>query len=178
MNDAVTPGAKYSSLAKLLHWSIALLIVAQLAIGWTMPEVHKDTLPVGAIAWHLRLGATIALLVALRVCWRIARPPQRTDDGRGWLARAAQATHALLYLLMVVAPVLGWANANSRDWAVGLASWLELPRIMPVGSKLGHALGDVHGNLAVVLAVLIGLHVAAGLYHHFVLRDDTLRRML
>ena len=178
MSDAAAPGAKYSPLAKLLHWSLALLIVVQLAIGWTMPDVHKDTLPVGEIAWHLSVGAVIVLLVALRLLWRVARPPRRTDDGRGWLARTARATHALLYVLMVVVPLLGWANASSRDWTVGPAAWLALPRIMPVGSRLGHAFGDVHGNLAVLLAVLIALHLAAGVYHHFVLRDDTVRRML
>ena len=178
MSDPAAPGARYSPFTKVLHWLVALLILVQLGIGWTMPDVHKDTLPVGEIAWHLSLGTVIVLLVALRVLWRIARPPRRTEDARGWLARAAQATHALLYVLMVVVPLLGWANASSRDWAVGLGSWFGLPRIMPVGSKLGHAFGDVHGNLAVVLAVLVGLHVAAGVYHQFVVRDDTLRRML
>jgi cytochrome b561 len=79
---------------------------------------------------------------------------------------------------MVVVPVLGWVIANSRDWAVGLAPLFDLPRIMPVGSNLGHDLGDVHSGLAVVLAVLIGLHVLAGLFHHWVRRDDTLRRMI
>jgi cytochrome b561 len=177
MTEAAAPAAKYSPLAKLLHWSIALLIFVQLGIGWTMPEVHKETRPVGEIAWHLKVGTLIVLLVALRVLWRLASPPRRTDDGRGWLARVAQAIHALLYLLLVAVPLLGWANAGSRDWAVGLGSWLDLPRIMPVGSKLGHAFGDVHGNLAVVLAVLVGIHIVAGLYHHFVLRDGILRRM-
>lgn len=178
MDDKSTPAAKYSPVAKLLHWSIGLLIVAQLVIGWTMPHVRKGTLPVGAIGWHVTVGVVLILLVALRVIWRVVRPPRPTPEERGWLSRAAQATHVLLYLLMIVVPVLGWANASSRDWAVGLASWLELPRIMPVGSKLGHDFGDVHGYLAYALAILAGLHVAAGLYHQFVRRDDVLRRMV
>jgi cytochrome b561 len=178
MTDLSAAAPKYSPLTKVLHWSIAGLLGVQLVIGWTMPDIHKGTLPVGEIGWHVTVGVVLILLVAVRVVWRVARPPRRTDDERGWLARIAHATHALLYVLMVVVPVLGWANANSRDWAVGLASWLELPRIMPVGSTLGHELGDVHGALAVVLAILIGLHVAAGIYHHVVRRDDTLRRML
>lgn len=172
-----TPVAsKYSPLAKLLHWAVGLLIVVQLVIGWTMPEIHKGTLPVGLIAWHVTVGSVLILLIALRAINRVVRPPRPTAEPPGWITRTAQVTHGLLYLLMVVIPLFGWANANSRDWAVG-AVGLELPRIMPAGSKLGHALGDVHGNLAVVLAVLIGLHIAAGLYHQFVRRDDTLRRM-
>jgi cytochrome b561 len=178
MNVAPMSAQKYSPLAKLLHWAIALLILAQLVIGWTMPEVHKGTLPVGEIGWHLTVGVVIILLVTLRVIWRLTHPPRPAAEERGWLKRTAQVTHGLLYALMVIVPVFGWANANSRDWAVGLASWLELPRIMPAGSKLGHALGDVHGNLAVLVAVLVGLHVAAAIYHHVVRRDDTLRRML
>ena len=178
MSDASTGAPKYSVPAKLLHWSVALLIVAQLVIGWTMPDIHRGTLPVGEIAWHLTVGVVLILLVALRLVWRVVRPPLPTPDERGWISRIAAVTQALLYVLMVVVPVLGWANASSRDWAVGLGSWLELPRIMPAGSKLGHEFGDIHGYLAYALAVLAGLHVAGGLYHHFVRRDDVLRRMM
>ena len=178
MSDASTPEARYTPIAKLLHWALALLIVTQLVIGWTMPDVHKDTLPDGELGWHLTVGVLIVLLVALRVLWRVAHPPRSLPVERGWLKRTAQATHGLLYLLMVIVPLLGWANASSRNWAVGLAPWLQLPKLMPAGSKLGHAFGDVHGNLAVLLAALVGVHVAAGIYHHVVRRDGTLRRML
>ena len=179
----MTPEARplsrsYSRTAKVLHWLIALLIVVQLVIGWTMPHVRKGTLPVGEIGWHVTVGVLITLLVALRIVVRVARPPAGAPRAVGLVDRLGQGVHALLYLLMVVVPVLGWANANSRDWAVGLAPLFDLPRIMPVGSKLGHDLGDVHSALAVVLAVLIGLHVLAGLFHHWVRRDDTLRRMI
>jgi cytochrome b561 len=83
----------------------------------------------------------------------------------------------LLYLLMVIVPVLGWANASARDWTVGLTSWFELPKIMPAGAKIGPLIGDIHGWLAIALAVLAGLHVLAGAYHHFIRHDGTLRRM-
>jgi cytochrome b561 len=178
MIDATGPAPKYSRLSKALHWVVGALIVAQLVIGWTMPEVHRETLPVGLIGWHVTVGVVLILLIALRVVWRASHAPLASPGDSGWAERTARVAHALLYLLMVVVPVLGWANANSRDWAVGLASWLELPRISPAGSRLGHELGDVHGYLAVVLAVLIGLHLAGVLYHQLVRRDDTLRRML
>lgn len=175
---APTSPSIYDPVAKALHWAIAALLAVQFTIGWTMPHVRKGTLPVGAIGWHVTVGVAIILLVAARIVWRFARPPKLPSTERGTLARAAQVTHLLLYLLMAVVPVLGWANASSRDWAVGLTQWLKLPRIMPVGSKLGHDFGDLHGNLAIVLVVIIALHVAAGLYHQFVARDQTLRRMV
>jgi cytochrome b561 len=178
MTRAAADGARtYNAVAKILHWSIAVLIALQLGIGWIMPEIHKDTRPVGAIGWHIAVGVLIVLLVAARVVWRAVRPPTGTDSDRGAMRRLAFATHILLYLLMIIVPVLGGANAGSRDWAVGLGP-LHLPRLMPAGSKIGHDMGDIHGDLAMVLAVLIGLHTASGLYHHFIRKDDTLLRMM
>jgi cytochrome b561 len=178
MTRAATGGARtYNAVAKILHWSIAVLIVLQLGIGWTMPEIHKDTRPDGEIGWHLAIGVLIVLLIAARVVWRAVRPPTGTDGDRGAMRRLASATHILLYLLMIVVPVLGWAHAGSRDWVVRIGP-LHLPRIMAAGSKLGHELGDIHGDLAMVLAVTIALHVAAGFYHQFIRKDGTLLRMM
>jgi len=83
----------YNGAAKFLHRSIAILIVLQLGIGGIMPPIHKDTRPEGEIAWHIAVGVLIVLLAA---------------------------THLTLYALMVIVPVLGWANAGARDWAVGI----------------------------------------------------------
>ncbi|MED5681924.1 cytochrome b/b6 domain-containing protein, partial [Enterobacter hormaechei] len=74
-------------------------------------------------------------------------------------------------------PLLGWANASSRGWAVRLLGALSYPTLTPVGSSLGHAMGDIHGVLAWVLFALIVMHVAAALFHRFVLRDQVLQRM-
>jgi cytochrome b561 len=178
ITQAATDGARtYNAVAKILHWSIALLVALQLGIGWTMPEIHKGTRPDGEIGWHVTVGVVIILLVAARVVWRVVRPPTGTDSDRGVIQRLASATHILLYLLMIIVPVLGWANAGSRDWAVGIGP-LQLPRLMSAGSKLGHDMGDIHGDLAVVLAVVLGLHVAAALYHQFIRKDNMLLRMM
>jgi cytochrome b561 len=177
MRSAASEVRRYNGVAKFLHWSTAVLIVLQLGIGGIMPEIHKNTRPDGAIAWHISVGVLIVLCVAARVVWRLARPPTGIESDRGWTRRLASATHVLLYILMIIVPILGWANASSRDWVVGLGP-LHLPSLLPAGSRLGHELGDIHADLAVVLAVLIGLHVLAGLYHHFVRRDDTLLRIM
>jgi len=168
---------RYDVVAKALHWSIALLILAQFVIAWTMPDVHKGTLPVGELAWHVVVGVLIMLLVAVRIVWRIVRPPVTTGVESGLQHRIAQATLGLLYLLMAVVPMLGWANASSRDWSVGLCTGFTLPKIMATGDRLGHQLGDVHSVLGWTMLALVGLHVAAALYHHLVLKDDTLQRM-
>lgn len=167
----------YNAPAKILHWATAVLIAVQLSIGWAMPDVHRGTRPEGLIGLHVMVGVLIVLVVAARVVWRLARPPVGDGPEQGAMKRVVALTHGALYLLMVIVPLLGWANANSRDWVVGLGP-LHLPSLVAAGSATGHALGDVHIVLADALAALAGLHVAAGLYHHFVGRDGTLGRML
>jgi cytochrome b561 len=179
-------GASYGRVAKLLHWLVALLIAAQFVIGWTMPHVGRTTLPVGLVGAHVTVGVLIVLFVLFRIVWRIFNRPPEHSGVTANVRRLAAAGHGMLYLLMIVIPLLGWANANARGWVVGLTEMfspsgelpdIRLPSIMEKGSALGHDLGDVHGDLAWVLLVVIGLHVAVGLYHHIVLKDGLLNRM-
>jgi cytochrome b561 len=169
--------ARYDAVARFLHWSIVALVVAQYLLGWTMPDVHRDTLPVGLIAAHLIVGTALVAAMVCRVLWRAThRPPasELTAPMR-WLSGL---THGVLYLLLIVVPLLGWINASSRAWRVSLLGALDLPALSAAGSPFGHAMGDVHGVLAWVLLAAIGLHVGAALLHRFVLRDGVLQRML
>lgn len=167
----------YDAVAKIFHWLVVVLIVAQFVLGWTMPDIHKGTRPDGLIAWHLGVGATLIAAVVLRIVWRLTHrvAPATLSPVLGVVSHI---THGLLYLALVVVPVLGWANASSRGWSIRLLGLLPYPAIAPVGSPVGHAMGDIHGVLAWVLFALIALHVAAALFHRFVLRDRILQRML
>lgn len=169
--------AGYDGVAKFLHWLVVVLIVAQFLIGWTMPYIHKGTRPDGLIAWHLGVGATLIAAVALRIVWRVTHRPEPASLSP-FLSMVSHITHGLLYLALIMVPVLGWANASSRGWSVKFLGVLPYPSISPVGSSVGHEMGDIHGWLAWVLLVLIGLHVVGALYHRFVLKDDVLQRML
>jgi cytochrome b561 len=174
--DAREPG--YGAVAKILHWLIVALLVAQFSVAWTMPDIGRGTQNEGLITVHLSLGAFILLVVIIRLAWRLTHPvPLLTDDVPPWQHRAAQALHALLYAILVALPVMGWANANARGWDVAIFG-LSLPKIMATRSGLGMALGDIHQATAIVLLVVVGLHVLAALYHHFLVRDRVLLRML
>jgi cytochrome b561 len=167
----------YDGVARFLHWIVVLLIAAQFVIGWTMPDVHRDTKPEGLIAWHLGVGAALIAAMAARIVWRLThRPPPGTLSPA--LSMISRITHFLLYAALVIVPLLGWANASSRGWAVRLLGVLNLPALTPAGSTAGHAAGDIHGVLAWALFALIVMHVAAALFHRFVLKDRVLQRMM
>jgi cytochrome b561 len=168
---------QYDGIARTLHWLIVLLIVVQFMLGWTMPDIHRDTMPDGLIAWHLKVGVTIIAVMVIRIAWRISHPSPPADVPRT-LAVLSRATHILLYAALIGAPVLGWINASSRGWAVALPGGVPLPALSAKGASFGHAMGDVHSVLAWVLLVLIGLHIAAALFHQLVLKDNVMHRMV
>ncbi|WP_211622989.1 cytochrome b [Paraburkholderia domus] len=167
----------YDGTAKFLHWLVVLLLAAQFVIGWTMPGIHKGTRPDGLIAWHLGVGAALIAAVVVRIVWRLTHRPAPASLSP-FLSVVSHVTHGLLYLALLAVPLLGWANASSRGWSVKLLGVLPYPSISGVGSPVGHAMGDIHGYLAWVLFALIALHIAAALFHRFVLKDQTLQRML
>ncbi|MDB5978578.1 MAG: prokaryotic cytochrome b561 family protein [Nevskia sp.] len=169
----------YGVTARLLHWLVLVLIAAQYVIAWTMPDVGPHTLPTGLIAGHLSLGALILLLVLGRVLWRLSHPvPPPPDTLPPWQGALSRLVHLLLYATLLLLPLMGWGNASSRGWEVTLAGYVHLPALFKNGSHFGLALGDIHAVTAIVLLVLIGLHSAAALYHHFIVKDQTLMRML
>ena len=169
----------YGATARSLHWLMLVLIAAQYAIAWTMPDVGPGTLPTGLIAWHLSLGTLILLLVLARALWRLLHSaPLASDTLRPWQRRLSGVVHVLLYTTLVLLPLMGWGNASAHGWEVSLAGYVHLPALFKNGSPLGLALGDIHAAAAIVLLLLIGLHSAAALYHHFIVKDQTLMRML
>jgi cytochrome b561 len=169
--------ARYDAVARSLHWLVVGLVVAQFVLGWTMPDVHKDTRPIGLIAAHLLVGTALLATMACRVIWRFGhRPPK--DELSPLLRAVSSITHLALYALLIVVPLLGWINASSRGWALTLLGILPLPGLSSPGSAFGHSMGGVHGIIAWVLFGVICLHVAAALFHRFVLRDSVMQRML
>ncbi|EIF35695.1 cytochrome B561 [Burkholderia sp. Ch1-1] len=167
----------YDAVARTLHWLTVLLIAMQFVIGWTMPDIHKGTQPVGLIAWHLGVGSALIAVMVIRVIWRLTHWPA-PDELPPLLSVVSRITHFLLYAALVVVPLLGWVNASSRGWTVRLLGLVPYPALSETGSDFGHEMGDVHGVLAWVLFALIALHVAAAVFHRFVLKDHVLQRML
>jgi cytochrome b561 len=168
--------SRYDAVSRFLHWLVVTLVGAQFVLGWTMPDVHRDTQPVGLIAWHLATGTALLAAMVCRILWRTThRGP--ADDHAQPLRALSKLTHYALYALLIAIPLLGWINASSRAWHVSLFGAIPLPALSPAGSSFGHKMGDVHGVLAWALFSLICLHVGSALLHRFVLRDRILQRM-
>ena len=168
----------YDPLTKILHWLVFILVAAQYAVGELMPHIGRNAQDVGLIAWHISLGAAVMLAIILALVWRVIHPVPQTQEIPPWQQRLATFTHWVLYLLILVMTVLGWAATNFRGWPVKLFGAVPFPALANKGDQWAHTAGDIHGLLVNVLLGLVAIHVLAALYHHFVARDRVLRRML
>jgi len=171
---------RYGIIARLLHWSMALLLVALFVLGWWATELtYYDPLYRVIPDLHRSLGALAALLIVLRLAWLLVdRKPEPTAAASRWERIAARAGHLALYLLMVLIPVSGYLMSTADGRSVDIFGLFELPALFSPNSGREEWAGRAHYLLAFSGAWLVLLHVAAAFKHQFIDRDGTLRKMI
>jgi cytochrome b561 len=128
---------------------------------------------------HKSIGITILVLACLRLGWHWANPtPTLPTALKPYERLLARGTHLLLYALLLAIPLTGWMMSSARGFPVSWFGFLQLPDFVPKDKALYEALVSTHETLAWTLAAIVALHVGAALKHHFMLKDDVLRRML
>lgn len=173
---ALARSERYSTVAIWLHWTIAVMVICNIAVG-----ILHDYIP-ALRAWmgaHKALGMTVLVLTIVRIGWRVAhRPPPLPAHTQAWEKGLAHAAHWGLYLLLLAMPITGWmmvsgsATRRAFTW-FGLFDLPFLP-ISPAAGSIGH---NAHGLLGWLMLALVVLHIAAALRHHLILRDTVLTRM-
>ena len=170
----------YTGTAKALHWLIVALLIGQYVVGYWMPNIGGNTVPGTLINLHFSLGVTIIAVAVVRLAWRVThREPAPLDGIAAWQVLSARVVHWLLYGLLFVVPVFGWINASWRGFPVTLFGLFEVPKLIATRAPGWGWTGNMHQFLSwYVMLAVIGLHVAAALYHWLVRRDGVLQRML
>lgn len=183
MSNAMTAtrGARYSGVARLLHWIIALGIVAVATLGvWiAFFEPKPDAFKFRLYNIHESIGITLLVLTLIRLAWRVGHPPPPiTPPLPAPLAFAAHATHFGLYALLIAMPVVGFLGTNA--WGFPLSWFGLIPLPDPIGrhETLAPIFSTLHFWMALAMGALLFAHIGAALFHHVIRKDDTLRRML
>lgn len=173
--DLSTQGERYGAVARGLHWLIALLIVGQIAMGWTMGAVDK-TMGHAIEAWHISFGVLVLILTLARIAWRLThRAPPPAAGLKGWETGLAHAVHAGFYLLLLAIPLTGWfmESLGKRPIHVFGLVWPHFPGVAAVMAgqdprAVKETLEQVHGSpLVWAMIALIVLHVAGAVKHQF-----------
>jgi cytochrome b561 len=163
----------------VLHWVTVLLVFATIPAGMTMVQEGlarpvQDTLYI----FHKNVGVLILLVVLTRLAVRAVWPPPPLPASvPGWQRRAAGASHAMLYVLLLVMAVSGYVRVRAGGFPVEGLDALNVPALVPRSKTLEEFAKDVHATTRIVLLGFIALHVAAALNHALVRRDGVFRRM-
>ena len=171
--------SRYSRLTISLHWLTLLLLI----VVYSMME-FRGLFPKGSPErdfmrmMHVTCGLSILVLTVIRLAVRLRqRTPPITPAPAAWEMAAAHLMHAALYAMLIALPLLAWFGINAHGHAV--QAWgISLPLITGENEALGKTVIATHKLIAKTGYFLIGLHVLAALVHHYVHRDDTVRRML
>lgn len=169
----------YTRTAKTLHWLMAGLLFALLALGIYMHDLPLSPEKLKLYSWHKWGGVTAFLLLFIRLGWRTTRrPPALPASMAGWQRQAAHAGHLLLYALMLAIPLSGWLMSSAKGFQTVYFGVLPLPDLIGKNKELGELLALVHQSFNLLFIMLLAGHVGAALKHHFIDRDDILTRML
>lgn len=170
---------KYSSFSIFIHWLMALLIIGMMVLGFYMVDLEKGSAErTYFFGLHKSMGLTLALLVVMRLLWKIkAKAPALPEYITGWKRISATATHHTLYLLMFVQPMSGYISSSfsgykTKFWGIPLPHWgWKAP-------ELNEFFTGIHDISSKLLLILIVFHIAGAIYHIAKGETGIIKRMI
>lgn len=174
----MAPEPRYDIGLTLLHWLMAIAIIALFAVGLVMEDLPKGDLRGSVYGIHKGIGVIVLALVAVRLAWRsVAGVPDLPATMPAHERWAARLGHVALYALMALVPLTGVLMSQSGGHAVNVLGF-TLPTLVGKDEGIHELFEEAHGVLAWIMAAIVAGHGAAALRHHFLLGDGVLARML
>jgi cytochrome b561 len=172
----------FTATAKFFHWLMAAIIIVGWFVGFYGAEMLSYSVPnsgkAEVITLHKDIATTVLLLIVLRSLWRLTHRPPHVPHASAFQRFAVGAGHLMLYVLMIVMPISGWANSSSAGYTVEFAGILPLPALVPTNHAAWPIYDAIHRYIGWFTGVVILGHIAMALKHHFIDRDYTVRGML
>jgi cytochrome b561 len=183
MNQANTP--RYDVLSRIFHWVTALAVTVAFILGpggfGRLMRQGVDPATRSDIVWHESLGLLVLALTVLRLIWVAVRPAAPQIAMAGWMQMASKLTHLALWALMLALPATALLALGSEGHPLTLLGGFRMDQMPMVADSAIAELadwGDVHQLLGDAIMWLAGLHAAAAIFHHLVLKDGVLFAML
>lgn len=179
MSPGPEPPVRRSHVLIALHWIMLLLLAAAYAAIELRELFPRGSDPRDALkTLHFTLGLTVLALVVVRIALRLReRRAGARQETEGWQRFPPALVHVGLYAVMILAPIAGWLTLSAQGKPIPFFG-LELPPLIAEGALPGDAVEDWHRTIGTIGYWLIGIHAAAALFHHYVLRDRILLAML
>lgn len=170
---------RYDSMTRVFHWLTAALVIFLFASAHIWDNLAKGTpLRKGLQSVHISLGIALAALIIARIVWRVVAGKRLAAVSSRTAHWISKIVHGVLYLLLAAQIILGFLFRWAQGEPFSFFGLFPIPAPFAVDHDLRGTIGGLHDNVAWAIIVLAGLHACAALWHHYVLRDGTLRRML
>lgn len=162
-----------------LHWLTLLAIAGLVVVGFVMQELPNSPTKIQVYALHKSFGLTVLALTVLRLLWRlVAGTPAPVPGTPRWQSFVAQATHGALYVILLAMPLSGWLYNSASGFPLKWFGLFALPKLSGYDAGVKAFALAAHEWLFIALALIVAVHAAAALKHHYLDRDATLSRML
>jgi cytochrome b561 len=183
MTDQNSTLHRYSATARTFHWITVAAVVVMVPLGFTMAyrgnvlNIWDDTTN-NLYSAHKLIGFTLLWVLLARLIYRLVRgapPPEPTLES--WQVAGSHVVHWLLYAIVIAMPILGWLGVSYYP-ALDIFGLFSLPALVQPNEEAAARVLSIHATLAFVLVALVAAHATMALYHHFIRKDNVLRRML
>ncbi|KFN42477.1 hypothetical protein N790_11465 [Arenimonas malthae CC-JY-1] len=162
-----------------LHWLTLVAIAGLVLVGFLMQELPNSPTKIQVYGLHKSFGLTVLALTVLRLLWRlVAGTPAPVPGTPRWQSFIAQATHGALYVILLAMPLSGWLYNSASGFPLKWFGLFSLPKLSGYDAGVKAFALAAHEWLFIALAVIVAVHAAAALKHHYLDRDATLSRML
>jgi cytochrome b561 len=171
---------RYTGAAVVFHWIVAAMVLALIGLGLYMTDIPRGT-PERTFFYNLHksIGLTTAILVIIRLWWRMKNPPPPLPATvPGWQVRASRISHVLLYVCLIVMPLSGFSASQFTKFGVTYFGLFKIPPMGYENKEIYDFLQGIHGVTAALLITLVLIHIAAALKHLIVDKDRVFQRML
>lgn len=170
---------RWGAVSKLLHWLVVVLVIAQFALARAADGLPLGMAKLALLARHKSVGLTILALALPRLAWRASQPtPGLPPAMPRWQRGIAHGSHHLLHALLLAMPLSGWLMSSAKNFPVSWFGLVQLPDLVRASDSTYRFMHEAHEIMAGLLFATALLHLAGALKHHFVDRDDVLKRML
>jgi cytochrome b561 len=174
-----SPETQYRWPARLIHWTMAALILATIPVGLLMIQPSLDrSLQNGLFIFHKNTGVLLLILIVIRLVYRLRhKPAPLPPDIPDWQRRIAGLSHGGLYALLLIMPIAGYVRVRAGGFPIESLDALGVPSLVPRSEPLAELAKSIHYLGGIAIVALIVLHVGAALYHGALRRDGVFSRM-
>ena len=167
----------YGIVSKFFHWVMAFFLFVNLAIGLYMTRIDESPIQILLINFHKSLGITLLILIILRMIWKFINIQPYSLLSSKILNMMVKAFHYFFYIVLLTIPISGWTYSLALGYPVSFFGLFSLPNFISENKSLSEIILFIHNISAYILILLIIVHIFSAIYHHFVLKNQTLNRM-